>query len=83
MNNIRIQLTLPPDVLAFIDKRKDVMGLSRSGYISNLVARQAEVENLTENLPELLSTMKSAINEIQKRDASIFQNNLKSSENAE
>lgn len=81
MNNIRIQLTLPPDVLAYIDKRKNAMGLSRSGYIANLVARQAEADSITENLPEFLSTMKSAINVMEKHDSISLQNNSKNSKN--
>ena len=62
-NATRVNMYLPNDILARVDARCDELCLSRSAYVVMALNRQMEADDMSKNLPELLSVFNRAIEE--------------------
>jgi len=62
-NATRVNIYFPNDILKKVDARCEELCMSRSSYIVMALNKQFEAEDLTNNLPELLSVFNRAIEE--------------------
>lgn len=60
---MRINYNCPDELLAKIDTRAKELSMNRSAYMNMAIARQLESEELMKNLPRLIATVDSAVEE--------------------
>lgn len=58
---MRINITMDDDLIKKVDEVAKKMYVSRSAYIAFAVSQKMQQDSLMENMPEMLQTMKSAI----------------------
>ena len=60
---MRINYVCPDELLKKIDARAKELSMTRSSYMNMAIARQLEQEEFMKNIPSILNTFNSAIEE--------------------
>lgn len=72
---MRINITMDEELVKTIDEIASKMYVSRSAYIAFAVSQKIQSDKMLDNMPELVQTMKSAVElEKAKQDSAIIGN---------
>lgn len=58
---MRININISEDLLNQIDEKAKALFISRSAYIATALSQKLQNDNLMDSMPEMLQTMKSAV----------------------
>ena len=58
---MRININISEELLAQIDEKAKALYISRSAYIATALSQKLQNDKLMDSMPEMLKTMKSAV----------------------